>query len=260
MYKLVYYLPKYDHLLTLEVALSALSFRKESDDIRIAKRAIKETIAETEAWRLKFGDVSEHETFKTKNTNRHSIEPSHNTQAVVENDLKNENGQIVVSSRMVAERFGKRHADVIRAVETLIEESLFSENAILRSQKMFIENAYKVDDNNKLYKEYLMTRDGFTLLAMGFTGKEAFKFKLAYIEAFNKMEEALKNQTPTLPTTYKEALVALVAEVEAKERLQLEVKAKEEAIQEMKPKVDFCEEVLEADGAVPITVIAKDLV
>lgn len=58
-----------------------------------------------------------------------------------------------------------------------------------------------------------MTRDGFTLLAIGFTGKEALKFKLAYIEVFNKMEEALKNQSPALPTTYKDALIA---EIEAK--------------------------------------------
>lgn len=57
---------------------------------------------------------------------------------------------------------------------------------------------------------------------MGFTGEEALKFKLAYIEAFNKIEEVLKTQPqqPVLPTTYKDALTALVAEVEAKERLQ----------------------------------------
>lgn len=75
MYKLVYYLLKYDHLLTLEMALSALPVRKENDDIRIAKRAIKETIAETEAWRLKFSDVSEYETFKTNTTNNNAIKP-----------------------------------------------------------------------------------------------------------------------------------------------------------------------------------------
>lgn len=169
----------------------------------------------------------------------------------IEEELQDKDGQIVVSSRDVAVRFGKRHADVIRAVETLIEESLFSENAILRSQKMFIENAYKVDDNNKHYKEYLMTRDGFTLLAMGFTGKEAFKFKLAYIEAFNKMEEALKSQQPALPTTYKDALIALVAEVELNEKLEAEIKV-------MKPKSAYCDMVLMADGTVPITIIAKD--
>lgn len=171
----------------------------------------------------------------------------------IEEELQDKDGQIVVSSRDVAERFGKEHKTVIRAIE-----NIFFEGSKLCHEKMFIETTYFEPSRGKHYKEYLMTRDGFTLLAMGFTGKEAFKFKLAYIEAFNKMEEALKNQTPALPTTYKDALIALVAEVEAKERLQLEVKAKEEAIQEMKPKADFCEEVLEADGAVPINIIAKD--
>ena len=252
MYKLVYYRPKYDHLLTLDVAFLALSFRKESDDIRIAKRAIKETITGTEAWRLKFDDASEHETFKTKKINRHSIKPSHNTQVAVENDLKNENGQIVVSSRMVAERFGKRHADVIRVIEEKIEI-----NAKLRSSNFYIENTY-IDSMNRPKKEYLMTRDGFTFIVMGFTGVEADKFKLAYIEAFNKMEEALKVQQPALPTTYKEALVALVAEVEAKERLQLENAEQQKQIEVMKPKSAYCDVVLMADGTVPITIIAKD--
>lgn len=84
--------------------------------------------------------------------------------------IKNENGQIVVSSRMVAERFGKRHDHVIRTVEEKI-----AENAILRSHKYYLETAYKVDGNNKSYKEYLMTRDGFTFIVMGFTGKEALQ-------------------------------------------------------------------------------------
>lgn len=234
------------------MALSALSFRKESDDIRIAKRAIKETIAETEAWRLKFNDVSEYETFKTEEINRHSIEPSHNTQVVVENDLKNENGQIVVSSRMVAERFGKRHADVIRAIEEKIEI-----NAKLRSSNYYIENTY-IDSMNRPKKEYLMTRDGFTFIVMGFTGAEADKFKLAYIEAFNKMEETLKNQTPATPLTYKEALIALVEQVELNEKLELENKQQQEVIEVMKPKSAYCDMVLLADGAVPITIIAKD--
>lgn len=65
---------------------------------------------------------------------------------------------------MVAERFGKRHADVIRAIEDKI-----SENAKLRSHKYYLESSYKVEGNNKSYKEYLMTRDGFTFIVMGFT-------------------------------------------------------------------------------------------
>ena len=117
---------------------------------------------------------------------------------------------------MVAERFGKQHKHVLDSIENFKKEIGTADFSAL-----FILSSYKAS-NGKINPEYLMTRDGFTLLAMGFTGREALKFKLAYIEAFNKMEEALKNQTPALPTTYKDALIALVAEVEAKERLQLE--------------------------------------
>lgn len=171
----------------------------------------------------------------------------------IEDDLKNENGQIVVSSRMVAERFGKEHKHVLRDIDNLIKEG-----GVQNWTTLFVLTQYHHPQNKQWYPEYLMTRDGFTLLAMGFTGKEALQFKLAYIEAFNKMEEALKNQTPALPTTYKDALIALVAEVEAKEQLQLEVKAKEEVIQEMKPKSEYCERILKSKGTVTITVIAKD--
>ncbi len=51
---------------------------------------------------------------------------------------------------------------------------------------------YKVHGNNKTYKEYVMTRDGFTLLVMGYTGEKAMQFKEAYIHAFNEMEKELK--------------------------------------------------------------------
>ena len=173
-------------------------------------------------------------------------------QRPIEDDLKNENGQIVVSSRMVAERFGKQHKHVLDSIEELIK------GVAEKSADLFIYTQYQHPQNKQWYPEYLMTRDGFTLLAMGFTGKEALKFQLAYIEAFNKMEEALKNQTPQLPTTYKDALIALVAEVEARERLEIEMKAKEEVIQELKPKSEYCERILKSKGTVTVTVIAKD--
>ena len=116
----------------------------------------------------------------------------------------------MVSSRQVAENFGKDHAKVLRSIEGYI-----SENPILASQSYFIKNSYKTNGNNKTYKEYLLTRDGFSLLVMGFTGSEALKWKLKYIEAFNAMEKQLKElQAPQLPQTYLEALKALVASEE----------------------------------------------
>ena len=63
---------------------------------------------------------------------------------------------------------------------------------------LFIETTYKNEQNKQWYKEYQLTRDGFSLLVMGFTGKKALAWKLKYIEAFNKMEKALRGAVPAL--------------------------------------------------------------
>lgn len=101
--------------------------------------------------------------------------------------LENKNGVAVVSSRVIAKDFSKRHADVIRAIEEYLTD------AEVRSLNYFIESSY-IDSKGEGRKEYLITRDGFSLLVMGFKGKEALQWKLKYIEAFNKMEEMIKNQ------------------------------------------------------------------
>lgn len=100
---------------------------------------------------------------------------------------RNNDGELVVTSRQVATDFEKRHADVIEKIEELIK----TENSVMT--KMFIESSYKAG-TGKRYKEYLLTRDGFSLLVMGFTGSKALEWKLKYIEAFNKMEEHIKGQ------------------------------------------------------------------
>lgn len=98
--------------------------------------------------------------------------------------IKKIDGELVVTSRQVAVDFDKRHSDVIEKIEELIK----TENSVMT---MFIESSYKAG-TGKTYKEYLITRDGFSLLVMGFTGSRALQWKLKYIEAFNKMEQALK--------------------------------------------------------------------
>lgn len=97
---------------------------------------------------------------------------------------RSNDGELVVTSRQVAEDFGKQHQHVTQAIENLI-----SENSLLKS--MMMESEYTTERGRK-YKEYLLTRDGFSLLVMGFTGSRALQWKLKYIEAFNKMEQALK--------------------------------------------------------------------
>lgn len=105
--------------------------------------------------------------------------------------VKIKNNQVVVSSRQVAEKFGKLHKDVLEN----IRENLKAENSAFR---FFQENMYKVPGNNKSYPEYLMNRDGFSLLVMGFTGKDALHWKMKYIAAFNEMEAKLNGKPISL--------------------------------------------------------------
>lgn len=104
---------------------------------------------------------------------------------------RNNNGELVVTSRQVAEDFGKQHSHVLRTIKEKI-----SGNPILDSEKYFIESFYI--DRGKEYPEYLLTKDGFTFLVMGFTGTKADEWKLKYIEAFNKMEQVIKNPFPQM--------------------------------------------------------------
>lgn len=93
--------------------------------------------------------------------------------------LSERKGEPVVSSRKVAEIFGKEHDKVLRDIKNL--------NCSLRfSTANFGESNYKVRGKN--YQEVIMTKDGFAFLVMGFTGKKAAVFKENYIEAFNEMQ------------------------------------------------------------------------
>lgn len=107
-------------------------------------------------------------------------------------NIENKDGKLLVSSREVAENFGKEHKNVLRDLEKLISSKLSSLNGLI------IKNEYK-DILNRTQKEYLLTRDGFSLLVMGFTGKKALDWKLRYIDAFNKMEQHIKENKKLSP-------------------------------------------------------------
>lgn len=107
--------------------------------------------------------------------------------------LSTQNGEPVASSRQIAENFGKEHKNVIQAVTNLV-----AENSAAKS--MFYETTF--ENRGKQYPMYLMNRDGFSLLVMGFTGKAALEWKLKYIQAFNEMEKKLA--TPQMPKLSKE--------------------------------------------------------
>src|SRR5690606_8608032 len=99
--------------------------------------------------------------------------------------------QVVTSSLNVARDFDKRHDHVIRDIEKIIMS--LPKNG--EAQKMFYETYYTHEQNKQTYRKFLMNRDGFTLLAMGFNGKKAMGFKLKYIQAFNEMEKKLQPQS-----------------------------------------------------------------
>ena len=97
--------------------------------------------------------------------------------------LSTQNGEPVASSRDVAKHFDKAHKHVLDTIKNKTAEN----SALL---KMFHLTEYTTSQNKKL-PMYLMNRDGFSFLVMGFTGKKADEWKLKYIEAFNAMEKQL---------------------------------------------------------------------
>jgi len=130
----------------------------------------------------------------------------------MENQLMNlglieKNGRAIVSSRDIARVFEKRHDNVLRDINSIAASD--TEWGLLNFEEMPYSDSY-----GRKQDEYGITRDGLTLLVMGYTGDKAMQFKKAYIAAFNEMEHKLS------PRNYKEALLALVAAEEAREALE----------------------------------------
>lgn len=103
--------------------------------------------------------------------------------------VKIKNNQVVVSSRQVAEKFGKLHKDVLENIRNI----LAAENS---ATKFYQEATHEY--RGQKFPEYLMNRDGFSLLVMGFTGKDALHWKMKYIAAFNEMEAKLNGKPISL--------------------------------------------------------------
>lgn len=133
--------------------------------------------------------------------------------------ILNKNNQPTTSSKVLADTFGKAHKDVIRAINNLEIPADFRERNFAPSRY------HSKNKNGQILPAYEITRDGFTLLAMGFTGSKALKFKLQYIQAFNAMEAKLKaiypcgevnvrEHTRSLPSGKKEIVLSEKAKTE----------------------------------------------
>lgn len=163
------------------------------------------------------------------------------------NDLvRIDNKQVVTDSRNVAEHFGKRHDHVLRDIENLIGG--LPKNG--DTPEMFHLDSYINEQNGQSYPIYLMNRDGFSLLVMGFTGKKALEWKLKYIEAFNAMEAWLK-KVPQLSPAEEMARGLLAA--------QKVIAEKDEKIAELTPKGIFADAVSASQTSIPIGDLAKIL-
>ena len=141
--------------------------------------------------------------------------------------FRGQNDQVCTSSFKVAEFFEKNHPDVVRAIDRLrdkMQSTDFQCDAKMSSEIIFEEHFEDIPQPNggtKKGKYFIMNKDAFTLLAMGFTGKRALKFKVDYINAFNKMEAELKSQQ-TKQLSAAESLLQSVQLLVAHER-QLEI-------------------------------------
>lgn len=101
----------------------------------------------------------------------------------------NKNNQIITSSRIIAEKFEKKHIHVLEAIDNKIKNL----GGIEKTADLFYETTYTHEQNKQEYREFLLTRDGFSFIVMGFTGSKADQWKLDYIKAFNQMEQALND-------------------------------------------------------------------
>lgn len=142
--------------------------------------------------------------------------------------------QIVVSSIDIARDFTKEHKVVLRSIENLVAQNC-------AAKSMFYETTY--ENRGKQYPMYLMNRDGFSLLVMGFTGKDALEWKVKYIQAFNEMEQKLNSPEFIV----KKAMTYLQDRCN-----RLEMEAKENL-----PKVTFANAVEVSEDSILVRELAK---
>lgn len=160
-------------------------------------------------------------------------------------------GETFANSRDVSAYFGKNHRDVMRAIDALIEQE---QDLGVRN---FAQGVYRLPETGpQEHRCFDMDRDGFTLLAMGFTGSKALKWKMAYIEAFNAMEaecRRIAQSGPAIDLNDPAQLRGLLLNYSAKaEKL-------EKRVQELLPSQEALDRISKADGSLNITEAAKAL-
>ena len=155
--------------------------------------------------------------------------------------------QVYTTSRIVAEKFGKQHSDVLKAIRNIINDVNAAQVIENKAQSnftfsdFFIEATY-TDITGRTLPEYLITEDGLALLVMGFGGVNAMRIKLKFVAEFNRMKNIINNPAQVIAETGSlDALVAFGvtnqrftnALVKAKQEQQLLEQQKKEAENEL---------------------------
>lgn len=141
---------------------------------------------------------------------------------------------LVVSSRVIAQGLGKQHKHVLESLDKIISESRNLGSHLISS-------SYKVEGQNKTYKEYLLTKKGFTLYMFNIQGYN--DFKEAYIDKFDEMTEKLKLNTPQLSLKNQIYLEIIGAETEAETAFAVR-RLEHEVIKPLENKVEHQKEVI----------------
>lgn len=163
--------------------------------------------------------------------------------------FKGESNQVLTNSLLVAEKFGKEHNKVIRDIQNLSCSDEF------RAANFGVSSYISLQ--NKEFPMYVMTKDGFSFLVMGYTGVKAGMFKEEYIKAFNKMEETIKNGGFNVPKSFREALLLAAEQQEVIENQQKQIEEKNAKIEADKPKVLFSEAVSASNKSILVRELAK---
>ncbi|WAX07394.1 hypothetical protein BF702P1_00019 [Bacteroides phage BF702P1] len=163
--------------------------------------------------------------------------------------FKGESNQVLTNSLLVAEKFGKEHNKVIRDIQNLSCSDEF------RAANFGVSSYISLQ--NKELPMYVMTKDGFSFLVMGYTGVKAGMFKEEYIKAFNKMEETINNGGFNVPKSFREALLLAAEQQEVIENQQKQIEEKNAKIEADKPKVLFSEAVSASSKSILVRELAK---
>lgn len=164
-----------------------------------------------------------------------------------------QNKELYVDSREVAEMIGKKHSHLTRDIQNY--EIVILQNPKLDSADFFIESSYKSNNNNS-YKHYLLTKKGCDMVANKMTGERGILFTATYVDAFYQMQEQIKQTAISMSDSYMIEDPVQRAKrwiEEQQEKLMLE-----QEIGELKPKADYVDEILKSNGTMTATQIAAD--